>query len=105
MACATDFQYDQTMDGRTPKILNVIDKYTPLCPAIRFGRVCRLAELIDTIEELPKLYPPLTHLRIDNGSEFIANALQECCTAGCFSMAYTGPGSPWVSPFLASFNS
>ena len=33
------------------------------------------AELIETIEELLKLYPPPTHLRMDNGPEFIANAL------------------------------
>ena len=40
--------------------------------------------MIDTIEELLKLYPPPTHLRMDNGPEFIANALQEWSAgSGC----------------------
>ena len=64
---AIDFQFDQTMDGRTLKFLNVIDEYSRLCLAIRVGRRCRAAEVIDTIEELLKLYPPPTHLRMDNG--------------------------------------
>ena len=64
---AIDFHFDQTMDGRTLKFLNVIDEYSRLCLAIRVGRRCRAAEVIDTIEELLKLYPPPTHLRMDNG--------------------------------------
>ena len=60
---AIDFKFDQTMDGRTLKFLNVIDKYSRLCLAIRVGKRCRAAEVIDTIEELLKLYPPPTHLR------------------------------------------
>ena len=67
---AIDFQFDQTMDGRTLKFLNVIDEYSRLCLAIRVGRRCKAAEVIDTIEELLKLYPPPTHLRMDNGPEF-----------------------------------
>jgi hypothetical protein len=34
-------------------------------------------DIIDTIEELLKQYPAPTHLRMDNGPEFIAHALQE----------------------------
>lgn len=47
------------------------------------------------IEELLKLYPPPTHLRMDNGPEFIANALQEWCMESGCSTAYIPPGSPW----------
>jgi len=58
---AIDFQFDQTMDGRSLKFLNVIDECIRLCLAIRLGRRCRAAELIDTIEELlalPTAYAP-----------------------------------------------
>jgi transposase InsO family protein len=79
---AIDFQFDQTMDGRTLKFLNVID----------------------TIEELLKLYPAPTHLRMDNGPEFIAHALQEWCTGNGSATAYIPPGSPWENPFVESFN-
>ena len=60
--------------------------------------------MIDTIEELLKLYPPPTHLRMDNGPEFIANALQEWSVvgSGC-NTAYIQPTSPWENPFVESF--
>jgi transposase InsO family protein len=61
-------------------------------------------DVIDTIEELLKLYPPPTHLRRDNGPEFIALALQEWCTDNGSGTAYIQPGSPWENPFVESFN-
>ena len=66
---------------------------------------CRAAEVIDTIEELLKLYPPSTHLRMDNGPEFIANALQELSAGSGCNTAYIPTGSPWEKPFVESFNS
>ncbi len=42
---------------------------------------------------------------MDNGPEFIANVLQEWCTASGCSTASIPPGSPWENPFVESFNS
>ena len=93
------------MDGRALKFLNVIDEYSRLVLAIRVGRRCRAAEVIDTIEELLRLYPAPTHLRMDNGPELIANALKEWCRRSGCNTAYIPPGSPWENPFVESFNS
>jgi putative transposase len=73
---AIDLQIDQTMDRRTLKVLNVLDEYSRVCLAIRVGRYCKAVDVINTIEELLKLYVAPTHLRMVNGPEFIANALQ-----------------------------
>jgi putative transposase len=35
---ATDFQFEQTTDGRRLKFLNVINEYSRLCLAIQVGR-------------------------------------------------------------------
>jgi len=91
---AIDFQFDQTRDGRMLKYLNVIDEFSRFCLAIRVGRRCKAVDVIDTIEELLKLYPAPTHLRMDNGPEFIAHSLQEWCTGNGSSTAYIPPGSP-----------
>ncbi len=72
------------MDGHTLKFLKMVDEFSQAYLAIRVGRRCRAVDVIDTIEEPLKLYPPPTHLRMNNGPEFIANALQEWCT-GCGS--------------------
>ena len=92
------------MDGRMLKFLNVIDEFSRVCLAIRVDRRCRAVEVIDTIEDLLKHYPPPTHLRMDNGPEFIANALQEWCTSNGSETAYIRPGSTWENPFVESFN-
>ncbi len=72
---AIDFQFDQTIDGRALKFLNVIDEFSRVCLAIRVGRRCEAVDEIDTIKELLKLYPPPIQLRMNNGPEFIAQAL------------------------------
>lgn len=91
---AIDFQFDQTMDGRLLKFLNVLDEYSRVGLAIRVGQRCKAVDVIDTIEELLKLYPAPTHLRMDNGPEFIAHALQEWCTGSDPGTAYVEPVSP-----------
>jgi putative transposase len=101
---AIDFQFDQTMDGRTLKFLNVIDEFSRVCLAIRVGRRCKAVDVIDTIEELLKLYPAPAHLRMDNGPEFIAHALQEWFIGNGSATGYIPPGSPWENPFVESFN-
>jgi hypothetical protein len=65
------------MDGRTLKFLSVIDEYSRLSLAIRVGRCSRVAEVIDTIEELLKLYPPPSHRGWTTARNSSPNALQE----------------------------
>jgi transposase InsO family protein len=61
--------------------------------------------MINSIEELLKQYPAPIHLRMDNGPEFIAHALQEWCTGSGSGAKYVPPGSAWENPCVESFNS
>ena len=61
--------------------------------------------MIDTIEELFKLYPPPPLLRMNNATEFVANPLQDWCAWSDYSTAYIPPGEPGGKPFMESFNS
>ena len=61
--------------------------------------------MIDTIEELLKLHPAPSQLRMDHGPEFIAHTLKEWCTGNGSATAYIPPGSPWDNPFVESFKS
>jgi transposase InsO family protein len=91
------------MDGRRLKLLNIVDEYSRMCLAIRVGRRCKAVDVIDSIEELLNQYPAPTHLRMDNGPEFIAHALQEWCTGSGSGAEYIPPGSPWENPFVESY--
>jgi hypothetical protein len=77
---AIDFQFDQTKDGRRLKFLNILDEYSRMCLATRNGGRCKAIDVIDSIKELLNQYPAATHLRMNNGPELIANALQKWCT-------------------------
>ena len=68
------------MDGRGLKFLTKMDEYNRVRLAIRVERWCKAVDVIDTIEELLRVYPPPKHLRMDYGPGFIANALQDWCT-------------------------
>ena len=41
---AIDFQFDQTMDGRRLKFLNILDEYSRFCLAIRVARRCKAVQ-------------------------------------------------------------
>ena len=72
-----DFQFDQTMDCSKLKFLNMLAEYSRVCLGIRVSHRCKAVDVIEMIDELLKLYPAPTHLRMDNGTEFIAHALQK----------------------------
>ena len=100
-----DFQFDATADGRRFKFLNVIDKHSRRCLAIRVGRRCKAKDVVAVLEELISVYPAPTVIRSDNGPEFIAHALRDWCEASdTTSTAYIEPGSPWENGFAESFN-
>ena len=43
---AIEFQFDQTMDGRRLKFLNILDEYSRVCLAIRVSRRCKAVDVI-----------------------------------------------------------
>lgn len=102
---AIDFQFNQTMDGHILKLLNVINEYSRFCLAIWVGRRCTAVEVIDTIEELLKLYQTPTNLCMANEAKFIGHALQEWFTVNGTATSFIPPDSPWGNPFVESINS
>jgi len=100
---AIDFQYDQPMDSRKLKLLNILDEYSRDCLAIRVGRRCKAVDAIAAIEEILGQYSA-PHLRMDNGPGFMTHALQEWCTGNGLGTGHIPPGSPWDNSFVESFN-
>ena len=75
-------------------MLNVIDELTRECIAIRVERKLKAVDVIDVLSDLFILRGPPTHIRSDNGPEFIAKALREWIAAVGAKTAYIMPGSP-----------
>ncbi|MFI3905636.1 IS3 family transposase [Ochrobactrum sp. S1502_03] len=100
-----DFVEDRTHNGRKIRMLNVIDEFTRECIAIRVERKLKAVDVIDVLSDLFILRGVPTHIRSDNGPEFIAKALREWIAAVGSKTAYIMPGSPWENGYCESFNS
>jgi putative transposase len=101
---AIDFQFDSTVDGKAVKIASMLDEHTR----------CSLLNMVDRsitadrlVAELEVVFaaaggPPKV-LRMDNGPEFISQALQQFCD-GRVGLSYIPPGTPWNNGHIESFN-
>jgi putative transposase len=85
-------------------MLNVLDEYTHECLAIRVARKLKAIDVIDVLSDLFILRGVPSHIRSDNGPEFVAKAVQEWITAVGAKTAYIERGSPWENGYIESFN-
>jgi putative transposase len=99
-----DFVSDRTHDGRAFRILCVIDEFTRESLAIRVARKLKATDVIDVLADLFILRGIPTHIRSDNGPEFVATGLREWIAAVGAKTAYIEPGSPWENGYCESFN-
>lgn len=99
-----DFLEGRTERGGKLRMLTVLDEYTRECLTIHVARSISSRQVIAVLEWLFLLRGAPSHLRSDNGPEFIAYALKEWLQDRHCNTLYITPGSPWENPFIESFN-
>jgi putative transposase len=99
-----DFVSAMTHDGRTLRILTLIDEYTRECLALRVERRLNSLEVIDTLADVMLGRGIPEHIRSDNGPEFIAHELQKWLANVGTRTLYIERGSPWENGYCESFN-
>ena len=77
----------------------MIDEFTRECLAIRINRKLKSTDVIDLLSDLFILRGIPTHVRSDNGPEFVAQALRNWLAAVGSKTAYIMPGSPWENGY------
>ena len=100
-----DFVSAKTQDGRTARMLNLIDEHTRECLMIRCERSWPSTKVINALADVMVMKGIPEHLRSDNGPEFVAKDLRKWLAATGAQTAYIEPGSPWENGFCESFNS
>ena len=99
-----DFMEDSTIDGRTLRILTMVDEFTRECLALYVARSIPSAKVISVLARVVERYGVPEFIRSDNGPEFIAQAV---CSWILFQDAQThhiDPASPWQNAYGESFN-
>ena len=99
-----DFVRTATHDGRSVRMLTLIDEHTRECLAIRVARRLGSRDVIDTIAEVMLQKGIPEHLRSDNGPEFVAQILRDWLANVGTRTLYIEPGSPWENGYCESFN-
>ncbi len=99
-----DFREGRTEHGGKLRMLTILDEYTRECLTIHVARSISSRQVIEVLEWLFLLHGAPGHLRIDNGPEFIAYALEQWLQDRHCNTLYITPGSPCENPFIESFN-
>ncbi len=100
-----DFIFDRTANGRSVKILSIVDEFTRECLALEVSRNFNASDVIDVLADLLVIRGVPKHIRSDNGPEFIAKAIRGWLKSAGVEALYITPGSPWENGFVESFHS
>jgi putative transposase len=99
-----DFVFDQSLSGKSLKMLTLIDEYTRECLAVEVGVSITSERVKQVLQKvcLEKGFPEM--LRSDNGSEFIGQAVNNWLSANEIKPLFIEPGKPWQNGKGESFN-
>jgi len=92
---AFDFQFDQTSDARTLKILNGVDEFTRECLVCEPRRSITADDVVNVLDRLATTRGTPTYVRFDNGPEFVAHAIADWCRFNGANTVFIDPRSPW----------
>lgn len=99
-----DFVMARTSDGRSFRILTLIDEYTRECLALLVDRRITCQDVIDQLFNLFVLRGIPEHIRSDNGTEFTAREIRKWLSCLGVKTLFIEPGSPWENGYIESFN-
>lgn len=100
-----DFIHDVTEDGRSMRILSVVDEYSRFCVELKASRSFKAKDVVKALDKAIGKYGVPNRIRSDNGPEFVAEAIGSWLNSSGISSVYIRPGSPWENPFVESFHS
>ena len=99
-----DFIHDRDDRDRPLKWLSVVDEFTRECVALEVERAMTGGDVVNVLTELFMIRGVPTHIRSDNGGEFIAKAVRRLAEITGLTMLYIAPGSPWENGYAESFH-
>lgn len=99
-----DFIHDQTENGTPFRILTLIDEHTREWLAAHVAWSIRAVDVITVVEAAFARYGTPTHLRSDNGPEFIAYVIGDWLAAHAIKTNYIERGCPWEQAHIESFH-
>ena len=100
-----DFVADQLFTGEKVRALTILDIFTRQSPQIGVGFCYKSIDVVKSLEKATKVYGKPKAIRLDNGPEFIARALDLWAYSNGVTLDFSRPGKPTDNAYIESFNS
>jgi putative transposase len=99
-----DFMHDQLSDGRSFRLLNVIDDFNreALCIEVDFSLPSE--RVIRALKQLIQWRGKPLVIRSDNGPEYISQAIKDWAQEAGIHLQYIQPGNPQQNAYVERFN-
>jgi putative transposase len=100
-----DFVSDRLLHGRVFRALTLLDECSRYALAVQPEFSYPSASVVCTLEQVAREHGYPRYLRVDNGPEFIASALEIWAHDHTVELLFIQPGKPTQNAFIESFNS
>lgn len=99
-----DFMSDSLTDGRLLRTFNVLDDYNREGLAIDVDLSLPSARVIRSLEQVIEWRGKPSAIRLDNGPEYVAQALIDWANGQKITLLYIQPGKPTQNAYVERFN-
>jgi len=99
-----DFVSDALFDGRRLRALTLLDVFTREALAIEVDKGITGEQVTAILEAVIAVRPAPKRIRVDNGPEFVSNALDRWAYEHGVTLDFSRPGRPIDNAFVESFN-
>lgn len=100
-----DFVSDALFDGRRFRALTIVDNFSRQCLAIHADASIRGSDVVDVVTRIrAERGQAPERIQVDNGSEFISQALDRWAYDHGVTLDFSRPGKPTDNAYIESFN-
>lgn len=99
-----DFVAARLEDGRSFRILTVVDQFSRECVAIRGKPRLNGSDVAEALDMAVRERGKPTSITVDNGSEFAGKVMDAWADSRDVQLAFIRPGKPTENAFIESFN-
>lgn len=99
-----DFMHDQLADGRSIRLLNVIDDFNREALGIEIDFSLPSARVIRALNQIIEWRGKPLAIRCDNGPEYLSDVITEWAQKQGIALNYIQPGNPQQNAYVERFN-
>jgi putative transposase len=99
-----DFMHNQLKDGRSIRLLNVIDDFNREALGIEIDFSLPSARVVRALEQIIGWRGKPAAIRCDNGPEYLSEAITQWAMTHGIALNYIQPGKPQQNAYVERFN-